>query len=53
MIDVEYRRRLQFGVVVCWWEEEFHPEQEATNGAPGIATNGAIGRYERGSWPYY
>ena len=22
-------------------------------GAPGIATNGAIGRYERGSWPYY
>ena len=19
----------------------------------GIATNGAIGRYERGSWPYY
>ena len=24
----------------------------ATFGAPGIATNGAIGRYERG-WPYY
>ena len=27
--------------------------EDATNGAQGIATNGTIGRYVRGSWPYY
>ena len=29
-------------------------EKEASPlGTKGIATNGAIGRYDRGSWPYY
>ena len=28
-------------------------QEEATNGAKGIVTNGAIGRYERSSWTYW
>ena len=36
-----------------WFPLLWYSKEDATNGAPGIATNGAIGRYERGSWPYY
>ena len=33
---------------VEWSDRTLRTEQ-----LPGVATNGAIGRYERGSWPYY